>query len=167
MRIWITGSHWTWKTSILNKLETKLPKISEVARELIEKKWVLPHNMSDDDRSEFQFELLLLQMQKEVCEFISDRTIFDVLAYSKWLRHYDSMVKMTRYYLDNNPYDLVFYIPIEFDMETDGVRKEDEEYRKEIDKNILELLTEFNVKYITIKWSLDERIKNINRAINF
>jgi len=40
-------------------------------------------------------------------------------------------------------YDHIFYIPIEFPMECDGVRSESSDYQKTIDERIKALLEQF------------------------
>lgn len=47
-------------------------------------------------------------------------------------------------------YDILFYTPIEFPLEKDGIRFEDEEYQKEIDSLIKELLDTYDIKYFTL-----------------
>jgi hypothetical protein len=55
-------------------------------------------------------------------DFISDRCVIDVLAYCTLLAspHVTKIVKdKVEAYLATNPYDIVFYIPIEFPLEKD------------------------------------------------
>jgi hypothetical protein len=55
--------------------------------------------------------------EMEFDNFISDRTVFDILAYSKDLYLY---YKIKNKFLEHkNNYDIVFYIPIEFELEDD------------------------------------------------
>jgi nicotinamide riboside kinase len=64
-------------------------------------------------------------------------------------------------HLKDNPYDLVFYIPIEFPLEKDGVRFEDDEYQKIIDLQIIKYLKRYKIPYITLTGTLEERLKQI------
>jgi len=93
--------------------------------------------MNDSEKANFQQILLTRQIRAEIMagdDFISDRSIYDIIAYSIDLQNIDSLTEQANNYLAKNPYDLTFYFPIEFDMENDGVRPEDEEYREKIDK---------------------------------
>jgi hypothetical protein len=161
MRIGITGSHWVWKSSLLNSIDWN--KIQEIARKLIKEKWN-PKYMTKYELEEFQETLLIKQIRAELWKdsFIIDRTVFDILAYSQWLYNYKELKKRVIKYLGNFPYHKVIYIPIEFELEDDWIRFEDKEYQKEIDKRILNLLKEFNIPYKTISWTLQERINLFN-----
>jgi hypothetical protein len=60
-----------------------------------------------------------------------------------------------------NDKDLYVYTPIEFEIENDWVRYIDYEFQKQIDEKTRELLKDFNINYITVKWNLKERVKKI------
>jgi hypothetical protein len=57
-------------------------------------------------------------------------------------------------------YKVVFYIPIEFDMVSDGVRKEDKKFQKEIDQIIKAYLDTSS-----ITGSVTERAEQIKEII--
>ena len=62
-------------------------------------------------------------------------------------------------------YDVIFYIPIEFALVNDGVRSTDEEYRLKIDRYILDILRDNNVKYYTITGNIPDRLSKIKQII--
>ena len=65
-------------------------------------------------------------------------------------------------------YDYIFYIsPEGIEMEDNGIRETDLEYRKEIDKEIQKLVFKHRPIYHTIKGSTEERIKQILNTIKF
>jgi nicotinamide riboside kinase len=166
MRIWITGSHSVGKTTLLNKLEWN--KINEIARTAMRHFWKTPQEMDNRELEIFQNHLFFKQIREELAkwDFITDRTIIDVLAYSKKLEVYNILKDRAKTFLNQFPYDILFYIPIEFWLEEDWTRFSWTEYQIEIDNNIKELLEEFNIKYHIITWSLEERLNNINNIIN-
>jgi predicted ATPase len=53
-------------------------------------------------------------------------------------------------------YTQIFYVPIEFEMENDGIRKVDIEYQREIDHYMKRILELYN-NVTTLKGSRDER----------
>lgn len=167
MKIWITWSHWVWKTTLLNELKKEYLNfwyIEENAREVIKQLW-RPQEMNKKDRGVFQYIIMMSQIikEKEQLNFISDRTVFDILAYSKNLYLYD---KIKNKFLENkNNYDIVFYIPIEFKLENDWIRFEEKEYQKQVDRKILKLLKKYNIRYITITWNIDERLEQIKKSL--
>ena len=167
MKIWITWAHSVWKSTLLEKLEWN--KIREIARDLIKKLWVLPQDMNKEQLNNFQRDLIHKQIKEETLRwdsFIWDRTLIDILAYSKWLDIYNNLLDTVKSYLSEYPYDIIFYIPIEFPLEKDWVRFEDENYQKEIDNNIISILKELNIEYITVSWTVEDRLNLINNIIN-
>ncbi len=125
--------------------------------------------MQDSEKANFQQVLLTRQIRAEILagdDFISDRSVYDILAYSVDLKEtdpkaYDEMKDTVINYTSKNPYDLTFYFPIEFDMENDGVRPEDEEYRKKIENRIFALVP--NPIFIT--GTIEQRKKKIDEEI--
>lgn len=96
--------------------------------------------------------------------FISDRTIFDVLAYTEpFSHHYAAMKKDSIKYKDL--YDVVLYIPIEFELEKDWVRYEDLEFQKTIDERLKNIFRQLNISFITITWTFEERVKKLEEII--
>ena len=67
-------------------------------------------------------------------------------------------------------YDYIFYVsPEGVEIENNGVRETDAEYRKLIDENIQLLITKYRHKIknlIEIKGSTEERIKLVKRAVS-
>lgn len=78
--------------------------------------------------------------------WFADRCIIDGTAYmfeTKCTKKCkQAIVNMCKEFSQH--YTQIFYIPIEFDMQSDGVRRVDEIYRKKIDTNMKELLENLN-----------------------
>lgn len=62
------------------------------------------------------------------------------------------------------PFINVFYLPVEFDLPkcNDVIRGNNEEIRKETDKNIKLILDEFNINYIHVSGTVENRLNIIN-----
>ena len=58
------------------------------------------------------------------------------------------------------------YIPIEFPIEEDGVRDADPTNQEKMDFLIKNLLDTSGVKYITVTGTVEERVKQIEDALN-
>lgn len=161
----ITWAHWVGKTSLLNNLQVPndMDKLYEIARATILSRWLNPHNMTTKEYEDFELFLMGEQTYQEnnTSSFISDRWVFDILAYSKKLSCYDRLKEMATLHLNEIKYTKVFYIPIEFPIEDDWVRSTLKEFQEEIDYNIVELLKEFNITPILLTWSLEERLATI------
>lgn len=174
MKIILVGSHSTGKTTLLNLLK-ELPQfkdykiVTEVLRNL--NKEGLPINKESNNETQ------LLAFNEYLKQFllndnlVSDRGFYDVYAYTwgaakrdkvdSYILNYQNWV-MNRY---KGIFDKIFYIPIEFPMEKDGIRDEDIEYQKEIDKNILYCLKMINTNYITITGTVEQRMEQILKNI--
>lgn len=62
-------------------------------------------------------------------------------------------------------YDYIFFVPREFGYKKDGVRWQDEEVAKAVDKAILGFLDAENVKYSVITGSTKERSEAIMKIV--
>jgi len=97
---------------------------------------------------------------------ITDRTVYDVCAFTLsaksigWTekRYFTELLMQLR-----NDYDAIIYVsPIGVEIEDNGVRTVDAEYRNKIDKTISEMLASFPPKkLIKVQGSTEERINTI------
>lgn len=166
MRIGLTASHGCGKSSIARNFSNH---IEEIARWVIAEKWH-PDTLSKEELDDFELVIMKKQIEAEntMQDFISDRTVIDVLAYATTMCRPSMTARlkdMAEMHLKDNPYDLVFYIPIEFPLEKDGVRFEDDSYQKIIDLQILKYLKRYKIPYITLTGTLEERLAIIRKHI--
>lgn len=169
-RIVFVGSFSTGKTTLAELLarHLDLPLLPETAREVVE----LGFKLDKDVTPETETLIFLKQYNNELStpEFVSDRSLIDVMAYAGWL-------------LDNRPhqkemalweecerlagrnlrinYSHVYYLPIEFPIVLDGLRPDDPEWQQEIDRRILRLLDTHSITHETITGSVDERMDKV------
>ena len=97
---------------------------------------------------------------------ITDRTIYDVCAFTlsaKSIGWYEKRQFPDLFMNLRNEYDVIIYVsPEGVEIEDNGVRTTDAEYRKNIDITIQEMLIEYPPsKLIKIKGSTEERINTI------
>lgn len=87
--------------------------------------------MDESERSIFQQRVFDCQISIEdrLVDFISDRSVLDSLIYTHGLPGIPTFEKMVSLRLKNIPYNYIFFVPREFPLEFDGVRKEDETYQ--------------------------------------
>lgn len=178
MKLIFTGSQSTGKTTILNYFKDKgYNCITEVVRNLNKDEGVA---INEDGDLEGQKKIFAtyLDIFNKTDEYISDRGLTDVLAYSIYLTNFKHLyddfdkwnelcteqgVELLKFKRDNDV--LYCYFPIEFDVVKDGVRSEDEGFRKQIDMYIKDILDSFCYNYITVTGSTEERIKIIEEYI--
>ena len=169
MRVWLCWAHGTGKTTILKLFDR--PKITEIARNAIGEFWIGLNEMDFKTKIAFQQIIFWRQLQRErsMQDFISDRTVFDNLAYmsaigdTEELKFMEERVKL---HIEQNPYDFILYFPIEFPLEDDWIRYTGDEFQAEIDKRILFYLDKYGVKYYTVTGTVEERKKFIDDTLN-
>lgn len=164
MRIGLTGSHSCGKSTLTKHFHNK---IEEIARGVIAEKGK-PETLSKEELDDFELVIMKRQIEAEnsMEDFISDRTVIDVLAYANTMCRPSMTARlkeMVELHLETNPYDLVFYIPIEFPLEKDGIRFEYEHYQKIIDLQILKYLKRYKIPYITLTGTVEERLRKIEQ----
>ena len=102
---------------------------------------------------------------------ITDRTIYDVTAFTLSAKSIDWFEK--RRFMEilmslRNEYDVIIYVsPDGVDIEDNGVRETNTEYREQIDFVIKEMLVEYPpTKLIKVSGSTEERINIIISQLN-
>lgn len=169
-RVIYTGAQGTGKTTILNIMRAAYDVITEVVRNL-SKKGVKINEQGTLDGQETIFNEYKRLLGKKR-EYISDRGLTDVTAYTMYLASHEkntdekaalvrlaqNQINYIKQFVEKNP-DIVYcYFPIEFPVVNDGVRSTDEEFRKEIDKHIVDILKTVNIPYITVTGSVEQRL---------
>lgn len=166
MRIVLTGSHGSGKSTLTKHFPNRL---EEVARKLIGEIGH-PKDMTQEQLDNFELEIIQRQIAEEtrLQDFISDRCVIDVLAYATSFataKTLTSLKDTVDFYLETNPYDLVFYTPIEFPLENDGTRFEWELYQQLIDLQIVKYLQRHKIEYIELRGSVEKRLETIHKHI--
>lgn len=170
VRIGIAGAQSVGKTTLLNALRSE-PKFkdyqicNEVTRRV--KSYGLPINEEGNDTTQ------RLIMQEHIVnvfmydKMITDRTALDGLVYSSYLMAGKKINANTYLFVDQvfekviNQYNLLFYIPPEFDIKDDGVRSTDKKFRDEIAELFKYIIDERLVPVIHIQGTVRERVEQV------
>jgi nicotinamide riboside kinase len=166
MKIAIAGSHGTGKTTLAKSLaeKLKLNYIPDIVREEAVKKGFI---INENTPPEVQLWLVMRQweLEKNTPEsWIADKSLFDYFIYGNLALKDEEVKKVIKGVIERNAkYDYVFYLPIEFPMEVDGLRSQNEEFRREVDNRYKAHLDGSGIKYITLSGSVENRI---NEALN-
>jgi len=177
-----TGASGTGKTTLLKALKERHPELevrTEVVRNLIREKGIKINEMGDEEGQKMIFgayEGFLREHQDE--DYVSDRCVIDPLAYtilhvanrqirSEVLDEQWSAVKAA---VRDGLLEKVFYFPIEFANVHDGVRSDDEDFRKETDAAIRGVLADLRREYpwfqvIEVRGDVPERLGIIEKEI--
>lgn len=174
-RIVFVGSLSTGKTTLAELLARRLdlPLLPEAAREIA----ALGFKLDKDATAETETLIFLKQYNNELAysDFVSDRSLIDVMAYAGWVLDnqprrlenalWDECERLAERQLRTN-YSHVFYLPIEFPIVPDDLRPMDPEFQKDIDQRIVKLLETYDVRYQTITGSVEERLGQIDSALS-
>ena len=100
---------------------------------------------------------------------ITDRTIIDVMAFSNLSTsmkdHEKQYLNATLYYLIKE-YDILFYVsPEGVEIEDNGVRETDADYRMAIDKEIKSIIGMHKNNTPIIKGTVEERIEQVKNIV--
>jgi len=182
MRLFFTGAHGTGKTTLVEQTASLLPSYtifnSLTSKFLKNKEDQLP---SSPNFMEFQQRLYLYTLNLYVNEdnFISSRSTLDMNAYitsalkgntlkeeqKNTLKNLIILSKNFNEYLFNEN-SIYFYLPIEFEINDNNPNRiVDELYQKEIDEHIIKELKEFNISYIELKGTINERMNIIKKIL--
>lgn len=175
MRYALTGSHGVGKTSVINGLEDFLIEkgISAITNSSKARNIKASGLDVNDDANDIT-ELLIAS--NHISHFsndnwFADRSIIDTYAYAMVSRKRKNISAKTFNTISHlavnfvDLYDIIFYIPIEFGMVNDGIRKENESYRKEVDREIVEFLN-YHKKFEVLKGSVKKRVLTAQKLIN-
>ena len=175
MKIGLCGTMSVGKTTLVNALKD-IPEFkgyitrTERSKELMA--MGIPLNTDSTVKGQAVF-LAERASELMVEKIITDRTIIDVMAFAKCSESMypveaDDFCSFASHML--NEYDYIFYVsPEGVEIEDNGIRETDADYRKLIDQNIQLLIIKYRHKIknlVEIKGSTEERIKLIKQAIS-
>jgi len=170
LRFALCGTHGTGKTTVLKDISNDLLDVYNIkpifntsnARKLFK----LGEELNDKGGNFVQYVVQASHVSGFAEEnWFADRCVVDGWAYMNASDQKgiidpqcrDAVSSMMRFF--SPLYTQIFYVPIEFEMESDVVRKDDIEYQKEIDSYMSNTLTSYN-NVTVLKGSREER-KNI------
>ena len=174
MRIGLCGTMSVGKTTLVNALK-ELPEFKNYTFRTERSKYLrdigIPLNTDSTVKGQsiFLAERASELMQEKI---ITDRTILDVMAFARCSKSMNYLE--AQHFCDFvsnmiHEYDYIFYVsPEGVDIEVNGVRETNSNYRKLIDQNILLLIkkNKFKIKnLIKISGSTKDRIKQIKDTL--
>ena len=171
MKIGFCGTMSVGKTTLVNALK-ELPEFKDYHFRTERSKHLMdlgvPLNTDSTLKGQLVFasERAVELMQEKI---ITDRTVVDVMAFCELSKsmeaHEKHYLSATLYYLIKE-YDILFYVsPEGVEIEDNGIRETNAEYRDAIDKKIKSIVKMFRGNTITISGTVEERIKQVKNAV--
>lgn len=182
-RIILIGAHGTGKSTLADALSKKLdlPVVESVAREFF-KNWkyikdtCLVTGLTPNGESNVQQNILCSMSRWDFMRWVNadipvimTRCPLDTLAYAAADKDVSQSILDTnkKILLENEEFmnalnsSLFIYLPIEFNIENDGVRPTDIEFQKEVDEEMRKLIYEFKITPLVVSGSVDERVDTV------
>lgn len=168
MKIGLCGTVSCGKTTLVNEL-AKLEQFKDYELATERSKYLSDLGISLNTDSTLKGQIVFsaercLELLKP--KIITDRTVYDVAAFTLSAKSIEWNEK--RYLTDllmsfRKDYDIIIYVsPEGIELEDNGLRSTDPEYRDKIDFVIKEMLVEYPpTKLIEVKGSIEERINTI------
>ena len=175
MKIAFTGAQSTGKTTLLKELKRdpdfslKYDFRDEITRRMQKKG--LSINESGNDITQ----LLIMNSHIKnslIDNVIMDRCALDGLVYTDWMYRKGKIQQWVIEYADNvfkmliDRYDYIFYLVPEFDIEDDGVRSTDIDFRNEIVILFEQYIKAWNIPVIKLTGTVEQRLNKIKETIN-
>jgi nicotinamide riboside kinase len=171
MKIGFCGTMSVGKTTLVNALK-ELPEFKDYHFRTERSKHLMnlgiPLNTDSTLKGQLVFasERAAELMQEKI---ITDRTIIDVMAFCELST---SMTQAEKFHLNAafyhliREYDIIFYVsPEGVEIEDNGVRETDADYRIAIDREIGSLIRMHKSSAITISGTIEERINQVKAAL--
>ena len=171
MKIGFCGTMSVGKTTLVNALK-ELSEFKDYISRTERSKYLMEMGIPLNTDSTLKGQLVFAAeraselMQENI---ITDRTVVDVMAFADLSTSMDSAHKhylnATLFYLIKE-YDILFYVsPEGVEIEDNGVRETNAEYRMAIDNKIKSITKMFRGDTITIKGTTEERIEQVKNAV--
>lgn len=180
MKIVLVGAQSTGKTSVMNGLPTEYKKygIREVIRNMTAQDPTIHINQNGNDWSQNRFFFEYLYLFAKYPDYISDRGLLDVCAYTLWLAKtgrvdnstYEKQMYILEDWMKTHPDVVHVYFPIYFPVVDDGYRDANEENRKAVDECVQEVINAMINKGLWTGYIIDDapvpdRVKQLSDII--
>ena len=171
MKIGFCGTMSVGKTTLVNALK-ELPEFKDYHFRTERSKHLMnlgiPLNTDSTLKGQLVFasERAAELMQEKI---ITDRTVIDVMAFcdlSESMEDHEKFyLNATLFYLVEE-YDVLFYVsPEGVEIEDNGVRETNADYRTAVDEKIKSIIGMYRNDTITIKGTVEERIEQVKNAV--
>ncbi len=175
-RIGISGAQSCGKTTLLNDLLKQkefadYTVCNEVTRTLAKKGFKI--NEEGNDATQLAIMDVHIENLKNE-NMLTDRTVLDGYVYTAYLEYKqqvssETLIAAHKVFIDYvAKYDVIFYVKPEFDIEADGVRSADPDFRADIARIFESVIAQNKprfVKLVPLTGSPEQRVQQVLKAI--
>lgn len=171
-----TGAQGTGKTSLIEALPLpiNMQKLKGITRKVINEKNLTINEYSDNCTQKHIFDAYERQLTSND-NYIAERSLVDVCAYTWYLVKQgkcsstllEYQLSKLEKFIANNPKTVHIYLRIEFDIIEDGTRSLNKEFQSDVDYYIQEILAKYNINYVMVTGSVEERVEQINKVFSY
>lgn len=186
MRYILTGAQGTGKSTLLHHFDDRMKVVTEVVRNLAKTDGIAVNEEGNTDGQTKIFNTYYDILSDKSSSYISDRGLTDVIAYTVYnmqrlihemkisqedgQKFIEEQINRFIEFSEKNDDIVYFYVPIEFNVEGDGFRSTNEDFRKEVDKNISELFEYMEglhrgLNVFTVTGTVEERLETIEEIM--
>jgi len=171
MKIGLCGTMSVGKTTLVNALK-ELPEFKDYITRTERSKELMAMGIPLNTDSTLKGQCVFLaERAGELMEenIITDRTVIDVMAFADLSTsmedHEKFYLNATLFYLVDD-YDILFYVsPEGVEIEDNGVRETNAEYRTAVDEKIKQIVGMYRADTVTISGTVEERIEQVKKAV--
>ena len=167
----LIGAHGTGKTTLTRAFALKHPEITisdgssrpmkEIAKTL---------GLSKQQYQEANNIFAIHRHKQNIWQknYFTTRTLIDNYIYCRLAGWYSMAFKVKDVFFQSKIEKIkYFYLPIEFDIEDDGVRFTDPEFQKAFDEEIHMIVKYYNLKMVKLTGSIEDRIKQLEKHLGY
>ncbi len=179
MKIAITGAQSTGKTTVLNALKNwymfvdsdPITFVDEITRKIKEKGFGI-NEQGDNMTQVYIMNSHLEAILKKDDIVVMDRCALDGVVYTRWMYNNNMVDEWVMDYAEKvfqhliEKYDKIFYIVPEFEIQDDGVRSTDLQFRNDIVDLFNQYIVECDIPVIKLTGSVAERLEQLVEVVN-
>jgi predicted ATPase len=165
----LIGAHGAGKTTLLNEVNKFRQDVYTSDGFSRPVKEIKKHLLLDSLSEQIMINKLTLwrwnqDIHKTNCLFT--RSLVDAIIYTEEMFPLLSIVDMEDVFEETyRSLNKIFYIPIEFELEGDGVRFEDKDFQKSVDRSFQSFIEDYQLPVIEIRGSIEQRLRTILKHI--
>lgn len=163
------GAHGTGKTTLLNELKKNRPDLiyfDGFSRGVKRYNNKIKNKLNKSEEQILINDIARMTWKNQVQQkdLVVTRTPFDYSSYSFEIGLVEESFDMFNLMEDIGDVKF-FYLPIEFEVEEDGVRPLDKDFQKRIDKDLLAQMNVYKINFVTLSGTVEERLNKLLKNI--